>query len=72
MNKIISEIKCVILVSLSICAATFAQKPDVAYTNAYAVNIRTGPGLEYEKERVIFLNTRVEVIDENAGWYEIR
>lgn len=48
-----------------------AQMPDTVFINVYALNVRSGPGLEFEKIGALFLNTPVLVITEEKNWYEI-
>ncbi|NQS98057.1 MAG: SH3 domain-containing protein [candidate division Zixibacteria bacterium] len=45
--------------------------PDVVYVNAFAVNVRSGPALDYDKVGVVSLNTKLKVISESEQWYEI-
>lgn len=48
-----------------------AQLPKTVYVKAYAVNIRSGPGLEFDKVAVVFLNTPLEAIDRDSAWYQV-
>lgn len=45
--------------------------PDIVYVKAFAVNVRSGPALDYDKVGVVFLNTELKVISESDQWYEI-
>ncbi len=44
---------------------------DTVYVSAYAVNIRTGPGLDYDKTGVVFINAQLKVISSKEGWLEV-
>lgn len=45
--------------------------PRTFYITAYAVNIRSGPGLEFDKIGVVFLNTEIKVFSDYDNWFEV-
>jgi len=49
----------------------FAQTIDTVYVKNFAVNIRTGPGMDYDKAGVVFVNAPLKVISLKNGWFEI-
>lgn len=48
-----------------------AEPSDTVYARAYAVNIRSGPGLEYEIVGVSYINEPLEVATREKEWTEI-
>ncbi len=50
---------------------TFAQEQDTLYIGVFAVNLRSGPGLEFEKAGVLYLNAPVFKKLEEGTWYQI-
>ncbi len=47
------------------------ELPDTVFVNAYIVNLRAGPGLDYDKVGAVRLNNWLEVIGDSSGWYEV-
>ena len=49
-----------------------AEVPESVYISVYALNMRTGPGAEFEKNGTLFLNTQSKVLSAEGGWYEVQ
>ena len=47
------------------------QERDTLYIGVFAVNLRSGPGKEFEKAGVLYLNTPVFKMFEEEGWIQI-
>lgn len=47
------------------------ELPDTVFVRAYAVNIRSGPGKDYDKVGVVFINTLLKVMSVDEDWYEV-
>ena len=61
-----------IVLSILSCTLSFAQNKDIQYVQVYALNMRSGPGLEFEKTGTIFLNTKVQILSQEEAWLEIQ
>ena len=48
-----------------------AKEPVYARVTASALNVRSGPGTDYEKTDKLSAGTVVEVLEESNGWYKI-
>ncbi len=69
----ILESACIILAVLTsgMWSKAAADFPRTVYVKAFAVNIRTGPGLDFDKAGVVFLNTPLEAIDQDSAWFQV-
>jgi len=56
-----------------ISAATLltAQISDTVYVRSYAVNVRTGPGLDFDKVTTVFINSPLRVMTRENDWLEV-
>lgn len=60
-----------IIISLaSVLTITLAQG-DTVFVRSYAVNIRTGPGLDFDKVSTVFINAPLKVMSAENDWLEV-
>jgi hypothetical protein len=72
MQKSITVLIFFTLIGLVITNLTYSALPDTVYVNISAVNLRAGPGSEFDKIRTVTLNTPLKVLMLEKGWYKIR
>lgn len=61
----------IFLLTITVVSAAASQSADTVYVRNFAVNIRTGPGLDYDKAGVVYINTPLRVISGKNDWFEI-
>ena len=49
----------------------YAQEAKQVYVKMPMVNIRSGPGLNYDKTGVVTINTALKIISVEGDWYEV-
>jgi len=60
------------IAGLILCSALgWAQESKIVYVKMPAVNIRTGPGLNFDKAGVVAINTPLKIISREGDWYEV-
>ena len=52
-------------------AVLTAQTNDTVYVRSYAVNVRTGPGLDFDKVATVFINSTLRVMARENDWLEV-
>jgi len=70
LSKDISRLIIVFIIVFSV-SNVFAQEQDTLFISVFAVNLRSGPGLEFEKAGILYLNTPVFKMLEVENWYQI-
>ena len=69
--KILLPVIIVLLFCLLPLTLLSQEYPDTVFVRAYAVNVRSGPGLDYDKAGVVFINTRLKIMSVDNDWYEV-
>jgi len=62
----------ILIISICCFSSSTAQNEDTKYVQVFALNMRSGPGMEFEKTHTIFLNSKVLILSQEEDWLEIQ